>query len=304
MTTLTVTSVTKDSPGAGQFTIVGTYADATHSSPSQRVTVGEFPSGNANWSRGHRLTDTVLLCVRATTQLAMYLTSWSKIAMAFENALTYIPKVNTQPSDQSCVHSSTAATLAASVSSELAATYQWQYESKASQTLTSDATAPANNDTVTIGDTVYTYKTTLTGAAYEVLIGASASVALDNLKSAINGTSGAGTAYGTGTVAHTTFEATTKTSTTLLIEARLSGTLTTATTETSSHLSWGAATVTGGGTWASATGTIRGCVYTNSTTASLTCTPTTTGQNGVRHRLQITNAIGTTTTSTATLTIT
>jgi hypothetical protein len=234
----------------------------------------------------------------------MYLTSWSKVAMAFENALTYIPKVNTQPSDQSCVASSTAATLTASVSSELAATYQWQYESKASQTLTSDATAPSNNDTVTIGTRVYTYKTTLTGAAYEVLIGVSASVALDNLKSAINGTAGAGTTYGTGTVAHTTFEATTKTSTTLLIEARLSGTLTTATTEASTHLSWGAATVTGGGTWASATGTIRGCAYTNSTTVALTCTPTTTGQNGVEHRLQATNAIGTTTTNAVTLTIT
>jgi hypothetical protein len=237
----------------------------------------------------------------------MYLTSWSKVAMAFENALTYIPKVNTQPSDQSCVASSTAATLTASVSSELAATYQWQYESKASQTLTSDATAPSDGDTVTIGSTVYTFKTTLSSGpavAYEVLIGVSAAVALDNLKSAINATAGAGTTYGTGTVAHTLFEATTNTNTTQLIEARLSGTLTTATTEASTHLSWGAATVTGGGTWASATGTIRGCAYTNSTTVALTCTPTTTGQNGVEHRLQATNAIGTTTTDAVTLTIT
>jgi hypothetical protein len=297
MTTLTVTSVT----------IVGTYADATHTSPAQRVTIPEYPPGNANWARGHQLTEAILKIFRYTTNVAIYITSLSKVAMAFENALTYIPKVNTQPADDDCVASSTAAVFAPSVSSELAATYQWQYESKASQTLTSDTTAPSNGDTVVIGAITYTYRTALSAGpaiAYEVLIGASAAAALDNLKSAINGTAGAGTTYGTGTVAHPDFEATTNTDTTQLIEARLSGVNATATTETSTHLSWGAATTTGGGTWASATGTIRGCAYTNDTTATLTCTPTTTAQNGVEHRLQVTNAIGTTTTDTATLTIT
>jgi len=191
MTTLTVTSITKDSPGAGQFTIVGTYASATHSNPSQRVTVGEYPSGNKNWSRGHRLTDAVLTCIRTGVGVAMYLTSWSKVAMAFENTLSYIPKINTQPAAAACVASSTAATFnVTDTSSELAATYQWQYS--------------------------------------------------------VDGSTG----------------------------------------------------------WTNCTGTINGCAYTNGTTATLTCTPTTTGQNGKYHRCQITNAIGTSTTDSAILTIT
>jgi hypothetical protein len=115
-------------------------------------------------------------------------------------------------------------------------------------TLTSDGTAPANADTVTIDGHVYTYKTTLTGIADEVLIGASAAAALTNLKAAINGSSGAGSTYGTGTVAHATVTASTLTSTTLLVVAQAAGTAgnALATTETSAHLAWGAATLAGG----------------------------------------------------------
>jgi len=121
-------------------------------------------------------------------------------------------------------------------------------EVKASVTLTSDATAPSNNDTVTVGTHVYTYKTVLTGAADEVLIGASAAAALTNLKAAIAGTAGAGTTYGTGTVAHTTVDASTLTSTTLLLVAKAVGVAgnSYASTETSTHLSFGTATLLGG----------------------------------------------------------
>lgn len=119
---------------------------------------------------------------------------------------------------------------------------------KATGVLTSDATAPSNNDTVTIGSRVYTYKTTLTGAANEVLIGASAAAALDNLKSAINGTAGAGTTYGTGTVAHPSVTATTNTDTAQTVEALVAGVQGNqiASTEASTHLSWGATKLTGG----------------------------------------------------------
>lgn len=122
----------------------------------------------------------------------------------------------------------------------------------ASGTITSDATAPSNGDTVTIGSTVYTFRTELTtvpaAVPYEVLIGVSAAAALDNLKAAINADAGAGSTYGTGTVAHTTVEATTNTNTTQLVVARTAGAdgNAIATTETSSHLSWGATSLAGG----------------------------------------------------------
>lgn len=121
---------------------------------------------------------------------------------------------------------------------------------KATGTLTSDATAPSDTDTVTIGSTVYTFKTTLTPTAYEVLIGASAAAALDNLKSAINASAGAGTTYATGTAAHPTVTATTNTDTTQVVEAISAGPAGDAivTTEAGTHTSWGAATLQGGNT--------------------------------------------------------
>jgi hypothetical protein len=66
----------------------------------------------------------------------------------------------------------------------------------ATGTITRTATNVANNDTVTIGSTVYTFKTTLTPANYEVLIGADAAGSLTNLRNAILGTGGTpGTDY-------------------------------------------------------------------------------------------------------------
>lgn len=72
----------------------------------------------------------------------------------------------------------------------------------ASGTLTSNNTNVSNNDTVTIGFKTYTFKTSLTGATYEVKIGVDADTSLANLASAINGTTGGGSTYGSGTVAN------------------------------------------------------------------------------------------------------
>lgn len=67
---------------------------------------------------------------------------------------------------------------------------------------------PANDETVTIDTTTYTFKTTLTEdstAPYQVLIGSCAADSLKNLVRAIAATTDlAARAYGTGTVAHTT----------------------------------------------------------------------------------------------------
>lgn len=123
----------------------------------------------------------------------------------------------------------------------------------ATATLTSTGTALTDADTVTIGDRVYTYKTVLTGAADEVLIGA-ATASLTNLKSAVNGTAGAGTTYGTGTVAHADVTAGTLTGTTVLdFEASTPGAAGNSLTkaETSTNLSWNAGETFSGGVDAS-----------------------------------------------------
>ena len=117
----------------------------------------------------------------------------------------------------------------------------------ASGTLTSDATIPTTADTVTIDTKVYTFRTALTPTEGEVLIGGSAAVALDNLKSAINHEGTPDTDYKCAAV-HPTVTATTNTDTTQIVVAKTAGTSgnAIATTEASTHLSWGAATLAEG----------------------------------------------------------
>lgn len=124
----------------------------------------------------------------------------------------------------------------------------------------SDAGVTTGAATVTIGDITYTVVDELSetyGAdaiAYQVKKGAAEANMLDNLKLAINGGSGEGTLYSTGTVAHPYFIATTNTDTTQTIVSRtVEGTAQTAvinalaTTETMANTSW-ADTTFGGGT--------------------------------------------------------
>jgi hypothetical protein len=60
---------------------------------------------------------------------------------------------------------------------------------------------PANNDTVTVNGTLYTFKSALSSpvVANEVLIAATITATIDNLVAAINGELGAGITYSTGT---------------------------------------------------------------------------------------------------------
>jgi hypothetical protein len=122
---------------------------------------------------------------------------------------------------------------------------------KAAQTLTVASADLANDETVTIGTTVYTLKTNLTASttAYEVKVGANATATLLNLKNAINkSATGSGTTYGSLTAAHPSVTAVSSNATTLVINAIVPGTAgnSIATTETCGTVSWGAATMAGG----------------------------------------------------------
>lgn len=105
-----------------------------------------------------------------------------------------------------------------------------------------------DGETVTVGDKVYTFVDALSGAANEVLIGASAAASLDNFKSAINASAGAGTTYGLGTAANPNVTATTNTDTAQTVEAYRVGTYGNAipTTTTAADVAWGATTLENG----------------------------------------------------------
>jgi hypothetical protein len=119
---------------------------------------------------------------------------------------------------------------------------------KATGTLTLNS-APSNNDTVTIGSTTYTFKTTLTPSNWEVLIEASASDSLDNLIWAINNTAGHPGKFQVPN-AHPDVTAAAGTGDTMDVEAIIAGTkanlVSTTETFTDPLSVWGAAALTGG----------------------------------------------------------
>lgn len=119
-------------------------------------------------------------------------------------------------------------------------------ETKASSTLTSDATNVAEGETVTIDGITYTFRASPVNP-YDVDIGASAAVSLDNLKAAINDSGTEGTTYGTGTEAHPTVTAEANADTTQEVTAKRFGTYANGfiTVETSAHLAWDDATLGG-----------------------------------------------------------
>jgi hypothetical protein len=138
----------------------------------------------------------------------------------------------------------------------------------ASGVLTVSGTGPQKNDTVTIGSTVYTFVVSPAVAAYQVSIGGSATATLTNLVAAINGTAGAGSAYGSGTLTNTQVSASAVVGSATTITAIIGGSggsnatrgNNLAASTTSANLSWDSATnvnhkLTGGG--AAAANTVK-----------------------------------------------
>lgn len=300
--------------GGQTVTIVGTASFQTFTQPRQQNTVGEFPA-NKNWSRAHRVSDAAYFIIRnGANSVAMLVNQFmAVIGVALEPSLSWPPIVSTQPNAATC-----AGTAAAS------------------GTLTgSGSTNVSDGDTVTIGSTVYRFKTVMAQINDIQISGSGNSdTSLTNLIDAINGTGAAGTNWFAGTVANTKVSAGALAAHAFLATALASGLAgnAIATTKSSSVVSWGGTTLSGGTdaaatftvvtgvtestvtyqwqystdggtTWVNSTGTISGTVYTNDTTATLTCTPSTTGQTGKLHRCVLTNASGATDSNGVALTI-
>lgn len=118
----------------------------------------------------------------------------------------------------------------------------------ATGSLTSDNTNVADGATVTIGAKTYTFNTVLVNSANRILIGSDADDSLANLKLAMTAGSGVGVKYGTGTTASTEVTPGVIASYILPLTAITAGVAgnSLATTETSTHLSFGGATLSGG----------------------------------------------------------
>lgn len=103
-----------------------------------------------------------------------------------------------------------------------------------------------DTETVTIGVTVYRFVAALV-QAYDVLIGATASITINNLVAAINDSGGEGTVYGNGTSAHPDVTAASAPGV-MNVTAKVAGVAgnSIATTSTSATATWGAATLQGG----------------------------------------------------------
>jgi hypothetical protein len=300
--------------GGTTMTIVGTVSQQTFTQPAQRSTIAEYPA-NPYWSRGHRVTDASYQIIRnGGNTFAALLSALSAIAATAEPSLSWPPIVATQP---------TAATCAGTAS--------------ATGTLTgSGSTNVSDGDAVTIGTQTYRFKTVM-AQAFDIQIGGSGNsdTSLLNLIAAINLTGTAGTNYFAGTTINTQVTAASSlTSHAFAVTAKVSGLAANAiaTTKSSTPLSWGSATLTGGTdaaasmsvvagvtestvsyqwqysnnggtTWTNIAGTVNGTAYTGYTTATLTCTPTTTGQTGYLHQCVLKNASGSTNSNAVSLTI-
>lgn len=119
----------------------------------------------------------------------------------------------------------------------------------ATGTLTFNSELPHDEDTVILGQTAYTFKTTLTPTAGEVLIEATVTATIDNLVAAAMGGEGAGTKYATGTVGVDGVVTASKTSAdTMLITYNALGFAGNQydTAGTLTHATWGAARLSGG----------------------------------------------------------
>jgi hypothetical protein len=201
-------------------------ATVTPSLPARQVTVGQFPTANPNWSRQIQVSDEFVFVKRGTYAVALSLADLVNIALTQEANLTWSPPAILTQLTNATATGTTAAT----------------------GTITSDNINVTDGDTVTIGTTVYRFKNTIV-AAYDVKIGANADATLLSLIKAINGTGTVGTDYFTGTAAHPLVTAASSvTAHAFAVTAIAKGTAgnAIASTETSSHLSWGAATLTGG----------------------------------------------------------
>lgn len=266
--------------GGETISITGTIADTTFTRPAQQVTVGEFPTGNTNWSRSWQVSSDAVFCKRfGASGVAFLLPQLAEIAVTLEPTTTWAPLFTTQPDDLTDA-SNTSSSFTIAVSSELTTTYQWQVstDSGANWSNLSNAGVYSGVTTVTlsISDNTglggYQYRCVATNAAGST----NSDAATLTLTPAILTESGNDSAVAP---AQADFS----------ITAEGQGTLT---------YQW---QVNDGGGYDNIA---NGSSYSGATTAALAINPTNVGLNGYSYRCVVTTAYGSATSGAMTLTVT
>lgn len=149
------------------------------------------------------------------------------------------------------------ATLANTPIVNTALTLHWTEAVQAIATLTTTGNF-SDTETVTLGTKTYTFQTVLTNVDGNVLIGATASDSLDNLVSAVNLTTGAGTTYAMATTANSSVGAETGSGAARTFYALVGGIAgnSLASTTTAALATFGGATFAGGVAAAAKTATV------------------------------------------------
>lgn len=107
---------------------------------------------------------------------------------------------------------------------------------------------PQQGDTVTIDGVTYTYVNNVTNSGNQIHIGATAALSAQNLAYALSQTGTPGTDYSNTVVLNPQVSLDTYTASTVIVQARVPGTVgnSISTTVSSTRMSWGASTLTGG----------------------------------------------------------
>ncbi len=110
--------------------ITATVGDYTFIQPGQQMSVGEFPTDNANWNRTIRVSEEGIFAIRYGTgryPAAMLLSVWGMIARYMSPTLTWEPRFSTDPTNQNTSGGGATFTAVADTTDELAPGSYYSY---------------------------------------------------------------------------------------------------------------------------------------------------------------------------------
>lgn len=260
------------------ISLSGSNNNYTPTAAVQQVSVINSPANNANFSRAIQVSQDVVKVVRVSYGVCFKISELVALAIAYEPNLTYAPIITTDPADLTD-ESNTSSSFTVVANSETTPTYQWEKSTDSGATYSTQTNtgvySGATTDTLSISD-----NTGLGGNYYRVVV-----------------TNPTGSDTSTGAVLHLSPGISTQPISHVEAAPNPTSFIVVAEGEGSLAYQW---QLYNGATWDNLTNT---GVYTTVTTATLNISDCT-GLNGKQYRVVVTNAYGSKTSNSATLTVT